>query len=435
MNIPFIGKSPIRRSIAANFFGIGVALLNQLLLVPFYLKFWGTELYSDWIVISALTAIFSMSDIGLNNVVQNEFAIKFSSGKIEECRSLIISNICIIAITSSVCIFGSIVYIIFFDFGKQLGLHVITIKEASIVFVFLVIQLFLVMFSGIENAVYRACHKTDRAIMMDQIGKLCQFAITFVCLYSGSSMTTLVVLLIMPTLFLIAIKHYDSRKWFTYRFKFAYIDLKMIKSLLLPSISFMSFPLGNAIILQGYTLLVNKLLGADSVVLYNTTRTMCNFVTQVLSTIKNSAWPEYSIAYGKEDYATMRYLYRKSLKMTTFGSIAIGVLLIILGPYIYQIWTHGQVHFSYSLMTAFICTIIMENIWSTSSITFVATNNHKRLGLLFVLTASLSILLAYYIFLWSDSLSMMVLSLLLMHITLSAYCIKAGLKLTKNSVF
>lgn len=48
----FIGNSPIRKNLLANGFGIGVQLLNQIVLVPFYILFWGNELYSDWIVIS-----------------------------------------------------------------------------------------------------------------------------------------------------------------------------------------------------------------------------------------------------------------------------------------------------------------------------------------------------------------------------------------------
>ena len=92
-------KTPVRRNLIANLFGLGVNLLNQIVLVPFYIIYWGNELYSDWIVLSSLTAIFSMSDVGLNNVIQNRFSIKYSEGDIKECNSLLSCNFVIVTIT------------------------------------------------------------------------------------------------------------------------------------------------------------------------------------------------------------------------------------------------------------------------------------------------------------------------------------------------
>ena len=76
-------SSPIRKNVVANLFGVGVNLLNQVVLVPFYILCWGKDLYADWIVITAVTAFFSMSDIGLNNVIQNRFAIKFAENDLK----------------------------------------------------------------------------------------------------------------------------------------------------------------------------------------------------------------------------------------------------------------------------------------------------------------------------------------------------------------
>ena len=60
-------NSPIRKNIIANLFGIGVNLLNQIVLVPFYIIYWGNDLYSDWIVISALTAFFGIPSFKTNS--------------------------------------------------------------------------------------------------------------------------------------------------------------------------------------------------------------------------------------------------------------------------------------------------------------------------------------------------------------------------------
>lgn len=98
-------NSPLRKNFVANLFGIGVNLLNQIVLVPFYIIYWGKDLYSDWIVLSALTAFFCMSDMGLNSVIQNRFSIKYAQNKREECDSLLANNVVIVSFVGCICMF------------------------------------------------------------------------------------------------------------------------------------------------------------------------------------------------------------------------------------------------------------------------------------------------------------------------------------------
>ena len=145
MKLPFIGNSPIRKNLVANGFGIGVQLLNQVVLVPFYILFWGNELYSDWIVISALTLIFSMSDIGLNNVIQNRFTIKLSEGNHKECNSLLTDNFLLVVVTLLVTLVGCIVFISFWDITKVMNLHILSREHANFVFLILIVKVFVSM--------------------------------------------------------------------------------------------------------------------------------------------------------------------------------------------------------------------------------------------------------------------------------------------------
>ena len=151
-------NSPIRKNILANFYGIGIVLLNQIVLVPFYIVFWGNELYSDWIVISALTSIFCLSDAGLNSVIQNRFAIKMAEGDDRECKSLLASNYTIITIVAAVLIPIGLGYVSIFDITEKMNLRVVDRLEGSKIFMLLLVQVFITMYSTIANAVYRAVH-------------------------------------------------------------------------------------------------------------------------------------------------------------------------------------------------------------------------------------------------------------------------------------
>jgi len=238
----------------------------------------------------------------------------------------------------------------------------------------------------------------------------------------------------LPRCLIFFYKAVDTRKYFAYSFHFGDVDIPLLKSMIFPSLTFMAFPAGNAIVYQGFTLLVNKAFGAESVVLFNTTRTLCSFLRQLLSTMQQAVWPEYSIAYGKHDVARMRDLHRKAFSIAMAGGLIIGIFLLLAGPWIYRFWTHSKILFSYPLMEAFLVVTLCEVTWQTSSVCLKATNTHSRLGIAYVVTAILSIVVALLLHQFSRSLPLIELCLLVIHVPLSAYAIRQGLVMTSDNV-
>lgn len=429
-----IGGSPIKKNIVANMFGIGVQLLNQIVLVPFYILFWGNELYSDWIVISALTTIFSMSDVGLNNVIQNCFSIRFSENKFNDCNSLLTNNYILVAVTLLATLLGSVMFVGVWDITEVMSLHFLSRIEASFVFLTLNVKVFIGMFSGIENAIYRATHNASISVYMDQIGNLVVALLTLGCIILKTPVTTMCVFICLPQLFILVIKHFHIKHYYNYHFSLSNADWLLFKSILLPSFSFMSFPLGNTIVLQGYTLVVNRYFGADPVVLYNTTRTLCNFIKTLLGTLQNAVWPEYSIAYGKGDFSLMRHLHRKILKVTVLTSTCSAFGLLVFGPFIFKIWTHNAVEFSYSLMGVYIAALFVESLWTSSSVTLMATNNHSKLGVVYIFASIIGISLALIAAKAEMHLWVIASTLIAMHCIIAWFSLKEGLKFTNDTL-
>lgn len=427
-------KSPVRKNLLANFFGVGVNLLNQIVLVPFYIVCWGNDLYSDWIVLSSLTAIFSMTDVGLNNVIQNQFSIKYAEGETKICNSLLSCNVVIVTITFLAVILLAFAYLLCVNVVENMNLHVLNKTEASIVFIMLLVKVFITMYSGIQNAIYRATHHADRAIYFDQITFLIVVVVTFGFVLASLSVVYLSIAICIPYIFLIFIKHSDSRRYFNHQISLFHFDLSMVKRMILPSMSFMSFPIGNAIILQGFTLVVNRFFGANEVVLFNTSRTMCNFIKSLLGTIQGSVWPEYSIAYGKSDYQRMRMLHRKSLHLSLVFSFIVGIGLLIFGPLVYRVWTHGEIPFVYPLMFGFIAALIIEGIWISSSVTVMATNNHTRLGVTFVTVSFMSLLISIFMMKLQPSLPLITIPLILLQVVMAYTALKESIHLINESV-
>ncbi len=427
-------NSPIRKNMFASFLGILLNIANQLVLIPFYIHIWGNELYGDWIVLTSATAFFQMTDGGLNMVTQNLFAIRLAEHKQKECDTLITNNILIIAAVGGLSLLLWWVSTFFFDIKEYLSLGRLTTLEATWIFTALAVNIFIKMLFGVPNAIYRATHNMSRGMYLDYVATLLTIAITGLVLYLDLPLTWLSSLLILPYIVLLPFKVWDAKKFYNYRFTWNSINLRELRSLLFPSVSFLFFPLGHTIVLQGYTLLVNRFFGADSVVLFNTTRTLCNSTKGLLGIINSSVWPEYSISYGEKDYERMRALHRKAVKWTFLGAIAASLALLIIGPYLYDFWTQGAIVFSYSLMASFLVILVLESVWTASSITLIATNNHTKLGVLYIASALTSLALAFTLASWRSSLSQVVLSLLVAHIIMATYTTKYGRRLNSGTL-
>lgn len=427
-----IFNSPLKKNLLANFAGIGVQILNQILLVPLFLRLWDVNLYGDWIVITAISSFFAMSDAGLNSVTSNRFTISYAAGKIEECKSLLANNYLLIIVVGCLSLVGAIGYVAIWDIIPSLGLHQLGRREASFVFVILIAQVFLGMATSVIDVLYRANSLNHIAVNLSNGVRLAEFGVVLMCLIGSASMWLLVLLFQIPRCAVFVYKLWNTRSLFKYRVGPRDVDLGLLKTMVYPSLTFMAFPSGNAIVYQGFTLLVNKLFGAEAVVLFNTTRTLCSFLRQMLATMQQAVWPEYSIAYGKNDVSRMRQLHRRAFSIAVSGGLGIGTGLLVSGPWIYQLWTHGKVPFSHTLMAAFLLVMLIEVMWQTSSVCLMATNNHSRLGIGYVLTAALSISLAAVVSHWSRSLAVIQLCQLAIHVPLSVYAVKQGLTMTED---
>ena len=74
--------SPAKKNLTSNIISLIIRTVFVLVLIPFYIKFLGEELYSDWIVLYTLPAIFELTNFGINQAVNNTFSIHFNK-KIE----------------------------------------------------------------------------------------------------------------------------------------------------------------------------------------------------------------------------------------------------------------------------------------------------------------------------------------------------------------
>jgi O-antigen/teichoic acid export membrane protein len=173
-----------------------------------------------------------------------------------------------------------------------------------------------------------------------------------------------------------------------------YAEWKRVKELLAPAVGFMAMPLGSAISLQGFTILIGTLLGPMAVTTFSTLRTLTRFNFQILNVIGWTIWPELSAAFGAKNIPLARQLHRHAYQAGLGISLLSGAALWLIGPTLYQLWIRHAVTFDATCFHILILVTFANSLWYTSSVVPMSTNAHKGIALSLVSFSALALLVA-----------------------------------------
>lgn len=429
-----ITQSPISKNIIANLFKILVVFINQILLIPLYLNYWEVDMYADWIVLTAITGFFTMSDAGLNTATNNQFCIRMSQGCKDECNSLIINNFVIVMTIFITAISIATFLILFVDLKEILSIKSFSSQEVYILVIILVSQVFVQMLSTILNAIYNASHLASRATYLDNFARLGNAIAIFIGIVCQLSVCIIAFCGIIPYIICLLFKFIDSRRIFSVRFSRNSFSYPLLKKIVIPSVSYLSFPIGNAFIFQCFTVIVNNYFGATVLVCFNTSRTMANFVRSIVQAIAHAVKPEFSIMFGLGNKEHLKRLLKRCIVMCLIVALFSALFIESFGEPIYNAWTAGKVLFNRCLISILLFATIVNALWESSSVAMTATNNYTRLGLIYIVSTVLSTLIAYVGCNWNMSIYYVAFSLVIADLTMAIYSLPNSFKVLERKL-
>jgi O-antigen/teichoic acid export membrane protein len=158
---------------------------------------------------------------------------------------------------------------------------------------------------------------------------------------------------------------------------------RRIRQLLAPALGFMALPLGNAIGIQGFTLLIGFLSGPIAVTGFSTLRTLARLNFQLTTVLAWAIWPELSAAFGAGNLSLARTLHRRAWQAGVALSALTGMFLWFAGPWIYRVWIRHAVGFDGRCFHVLLLVTFVNSLWFTSSVVPMSTNAHHRLTIAF----------------------------------------------------
>lgn len=421
----------IARGLAANVGGMGVTLTIQLVSVPVLLAAWGVATYGEWLVLSAIPTYLALSDLSFSSVAGNSMTMLVGQGKQTEAAALGRRLWSIVTPMTAVAVLGALA-LAFLSRGLFGSGAAISATEAQIVLGALFLHVAVGNQYGVLDAWYRAGGHYPLGITMRQLGRLLEFGALLVAVFVGAQPGAAAVAFLGGSTAGLAISWVVLRRavpWSSFRPERP--RLQTFRDLLAPGVAYMAFPVGNAISLQGMTIVVAATLGTSTLVVFATTRTVTRAAMLATGTVSNAIWPELSRSIGGGRTAEARAILRSATQLAVAVSILFAVLLAVIGPSLIRSWTHGLVDPPRELLSILLLVVLGNSVWNTLSALIFATNQHQRMAIVFLASATLAMATAIPLSV-ALGLTGAAMSLVLFEIGMILYVLPAALRVVED---
>jgi O-antigen/teichoic acid export membrane protein len=383
----------MRRIIAglgANAFGQAISIVIQLFSLPLFLLYWDASKYGVWLMLSAVPAYLSMADIGMVHAAGNKMTMAVGrsdfaeANRIFQSAQLFMLIVCgsLAALVTPAVLFGPLP-----DFVSM---------DQRIALAALFCEVLIALFGGLSEAVFKATGRYALGTMLGNLIRLGEWAGYMLGLilfgtFAGVAICGFLARAIGAGLGVLLSQRGDHGVLWGTRLA----SRAEISSMIRPAVSFMAFPLANALSFQGLTLLAGALTGAATVAVFNTYRTVARVAVQLTAMFSHALWPEFARLFGQGGAGLVEPLFRRSALLGAAQAVALSAILYFISPWLLEIWTHGRIAFDAGLMVWLLVYAAVGGIWHVPRVFLMATNQHVGLAGWSLAASGVSVVLAW----------------------------------------
>lgn len=406
----------------------GLKVAEQLIMIPFFIQYWGPSYYGEWLTLTIIPATLALADFGFGTAAANGFVLKYAAGDKQAAANMaktgntVLSFLIISAIALAFIIVFALNY--FGVFNKSL----IPSNEAVIAVLILLIARIVNFYQALFEAYFRAARKANISIHFQSIAAILNITMGFTILLSGGRVIEYALSMLMVVILLNPLYIYTARRTLgLYRTHQGQIDKTLIKPLLQKGFGYFLSPIWQALYYQGMTFIVRITLGPIAVTIFNTVRTLIRSSSQAYAMSITAVYPDfqYEMAAGNLQKA------KKIFSALLIANIATAIVFIfslgIFGDILYNWWTKNALQVPTKIWWVFISGIFFYALWFTFSFVFEAINKPFTNTIAGLLSAILALSLAWLL---NPSLGLMgsAVACLIFDILMCVYLLKTGKK-------
>ena len=379
---------PIRRvlnNFAANAFGQAMNGVYQFISVPLFLHYWNKEGYGEWLVLFSIPSLLWSLEGGLAGVASNRMTVAASAGDWDLANSLFQSVFLIQSILSGFLLVGAIGVASTLRLGSYFRFVQTSDSDTSIIVVLLIAYMLSGFCLSLLRAAYRASEIEARGVMANNLWRMVEFGLVAVVLAFHGDPVFLAKSMLGCVLLFTLIIFFDVRRTCPHvEFGITRASWARTKSIFIDGLPLLAGQAASAFLLQGYPLIINRALGASSVVTFVTIRTVSRMVLLFIQVVSFSSAPEVSRSYGRRDWQVYLRLLKIMLACALCGGAITLLSLSTAGPWIIAKWTAGKVIIGHLPMLLFAVSIALQGLCAVAGIVLVCSNMHHLFNYLFL---------------------------------------------------
>lgn len=373
-----------------------VRILDQLLLVPFFLTSWGAAYYGEWLTLSIIPSVLAFADLGFGSAVSNSFVLAYAAGDKQRAANLNKSGY--LAISLSVAL-GILLTVVILLFGNSLQLFhksLIPAHEAMLAVSLMMTARLLGFYNQLVEGYYRSARKAAWGSLLGSGLHVVNILAGLGVLLAGGGIvgytcSQLIVSVVFTSLYICMGRRLIDLS--SFRGRILKEDLKQIT---VKGMGYLMTPIWQSIYFQGGTFVVRLTLGAESVAVFNTVRTVCRSVNQTYSIINASIYPDLQYEYGRGNMQTVHRLFRIAVLFSMLIGIIGTLFLMFFGLDLYEWWTQSVLSVPTDVWWTFMIGILFNAVWWTSVVTYRMTNQPYHFAIMSTLSACISVGCSYF---------------------------------------
>jgi O-antigen/teichoic acid export membrane protein len=392
---------PIRRvmkNFAANAFGQLMNGVYQFVSIPLFLHYWSVQGYGEWLVLFSIPSLLWSLEGGLAGVALNRMTVASSAGNWDLVNALFQNVFLAQGVLTLGVLAGAGVLISTVDLQHYFHFKQISAADTTTVLLLLLCYMLSGFYITLFRSIYRAAELEDRGIMANNCFRFTDFLITVLVLVFHGHPLLLAKAMLGGSLAWVAVLFVDTRRICPrIEFGLARASWKQSKEIIIDGLPLLAGQAAMAFSLQGYPLVINRALGAASVVPFVTIRTISRSILLVNQVISLSSAPEVSRSYGRQDWAGYLRLLKIMLGSAMAAGLATLVGLSLLGPWVISLWTSGRVSVDHLTLFLFSISIALQGIYGVGSVVLVCSNMHHLYNYLCIVITLAALTLAYFV--------------------------------------
>ena len=372
----------IMKMLGAMCMGAGATLITQFLLPPAFLYYYGVSKYGEWLVLSATVSYLSTLNFGITNYASNELTMLRKRGELDKYRELQGSTLALMLcmVCAGIAI-SSCVY--FLPLPRLLHLSTITPTDVRLTVFFLGLQVMVNILAGYYDGLFMVVEKSHLGIVWPTVRRLsmaliciplAMLRVQFHVIAIGQLSAALVVMLLAIS----DLKRHLGKL----PLGLQGANWKTAKTTLAPSGMFAMIYTQGFLIYQAPVILLQWILGPETVVLFSICRTILATARQMLAYITNAIAPEITFSFAVRDMKKLLYIFHYSEKLVFSGIPIVNLGAFLFSPILLRVWLHKSFlfdPFTYGLMALISGAMSMREHKQYFQF---STNTHKRLAVI-----------------------------------------------------